>query len=438
MLKVAKFGGSSLANASQFAKVKNIIEADPARKVVVVSAPGKRFSEDNKITDLLYLCYAHIKYGVDYHGMLETVKDRYLEIAADLGLNLNMDDAFAEIDRNLKNGAPESYLVSRGEALCAKLMAAYLGWNCAEDCIYLNYDGSIDTEKSHEALQAASLKFGGKMVVPGFFGLLPDGTTALMSRGGSDITGAVCAAALNADVYENWTDVPGILMADPSIVEDPLPIPKITYDELRELTYMGAKVLHEASVYPVKVAGIPINIRDTNHPGMEGTLISESFAEDEPDDDKFYITGIAGRKNYTLIDVKQDNMALGTLREALKSFAQRGIKPEQINAGLDVFTVVIQGDVAKQSLYSIAGEIEKITGEGSVHITEGISLIACVSRRMVFKPGISGKIFGALGENKINIRLISQGAKELNILIGVADADYEKTVRVLCSSFTKR
>lgn len=437
MLKVAKFGGSSLANAQQFEKVKNIITADPDRKVIVVSAPGKRFPGDNKITDLLYLSYAHIKYGVDYHNMLETVKDRYLEIAADLGIEVNMDDAFAEIDAKLKSGAPESYLVSRGEALCARLMAAYLGWACAEDCIYLNYDGSIDTQKSHEALQIAFHQFGGKMVVPGFFGLLPDGSTALMSRGGSDITGAVCAAALQADVYENWTDVPGILMADPTIVKDPLPIPKITYDELRELTYMGAKVLHEASVYPVKTAGIPINIRDTNHPEMEGTFIDESFADD-PLDQKFYITGITGRKNFTLIDVKQDNMEVGTLRDALKIFALRGIKPEQINAGLDAFTVVIHGDVAKQSLYGIAAEIEALTGEGSVHITEGISLIACVSRRMVLRPGISGLIFGALGENNINIRLISQGAKELNILIGVADEDYEKAVQVLCSSFTKR
>jgi len=435
MLKITKFGGSSLADKKQFEKVKNIILSDESRKVAVVSAPGKRFDKDNKITDLLYLCFAHIKYGVDYHKVLDDVKERYEEITKAITPSFDLDKEFKEIDEKLSKGASESYLVSRGEAICAKIMASYLGWDCADDCIFLNYDGSIDYKKSYEALKLAYSKYDGRMVVPGFFGIQPDGEIGLMSRGGSDITGAVCAAGLDADIYENWTDVSGILMADPKIVNNPMPIAKITYDELHELSYMGAKVLHEASVYPVKLAGIPINIRNTNDPTAPGTIIGEGFEED---DDKFYITGIAGKKGHIIIDVKEDNMSKSALQESLKIFTQRNIFPEQINAGLDAFSVVISGDTAKQSLYSIVSGIESITGEGSVSITEGISLIACVSRKMVLKPGISGLIFGTLGENKINIRLISQGARELNIMIGVSDEDYEKTVQVLCNSFTKK
>ncbi len=437
MLKVVKFGGSSLADAGQFAKVKKIIESDPARRVVVVSAPGKRCSSDNKITDLLYLCYAHVKYGVDYKPMLGTIKERYAGIAGDLGISFGIDDAFDEIRRNIDNGAPEAYLVSRGEALSARLMAAYLGFDLAENCIFLNYDGSIDKEKTYAAVKQAFSKPGARIVVPGFFGSLPDGSTGLMSRGGSDITGALCAAALDADIYENWTDVPGILMADPGIVKNPFPIPRITYDELRELTYMGAKVLHEASVAPVKEAGIPVNIRDTNHPEDEGTFISESFEHDDIRDDKFYITGIAGRQHFTILDIKQSGLDLANLGKVLSLFEQRKIKVELVSAGLDVFSVLIPSET-KSSLYSVASEIEKIAGEHSMTITEGISLIACVSRRMVLRPGISGSIFGALGDNSVNIRLISQGAKEITILIGVEDKDYEKAVSVLYDSFTKR
>ncbi len=439
MLKVAKFGGSSLADEKQFAKVKAIVEADPGRKVVVVSAPGKRFSKDNKITDLLYLCYAHIKYGVDYKPMLETIKERYAEIVKDLHIDFDIEGAFSTIEEDIAKGASESYLVSRGEFLCAKIAAKYLGYEFvdAKDTVFLGYDGSIDTEKSYEAIKMAYSRSCGKIVVPGFFGSLDDGDIALMSRGGSDITGAIFAAALSADVYENWTDVPGILMADPSIVKDPYPIPKITYDELRELTYMGAKVLHEASVYPVKVAGIPVNIRNTNDPEAAGTIIDERFDDDDLKDDKFYITGITGKKHFTIIDVKKDNLSLDAISTVMQVLVSRGIKVEQVNSGLDVFSVILENGVNKQSVYSIAAEIEKLTG-GSVKISEGISMIACVSRRMVFRSGISGLIFGALGENDINIRLISQGARELNILIGVADEDCDRTVQVLYDSFTKK
>lgn len=436
MIKVAKFGGSSLADAAQFEKVKSIIEADDSRRVIVVSAPGKKNSKDNKVTDLLYLSYAHIKYHVDYHEILSVVEARYCEIAKNLYLDFDVKAEFDKIREKIAQGESEAYLVSRGEALCAKLMACYLGWKSVDDCIFLNFDGSIDYNRSYEALKVAFTKNRERMVVPGFFGIYPDGTTGLMDRGGSDITGAICAAALDAEVYENWTDVPGILMADPAIVRNPISIPGITYEELHELTYMGAKVLHEASVYPVKKAGIPINIRDTNHPEFQGTVIKDSF-EDE-DDENFYITGVAGRNHFTIIDVKQDNLDSETLSKTLNVLKEKGIRPEQINFGTDVFSIVINGSTSKQILLSAMAEIKHLAEEASLSVTEGISLIACVSRRMVFKPGISGLIFKTLGDNDINIRMISQGARELSILIGVDDSDYERTVKVLVNSFTQK
>ena len=439
MLKVVKFGGSSLADAAQFKKVEDIIEKDAARRAVVVSAPGKRFSKDNKITDLLYLCYAHVKYGVDYEAVLSLIESRYLEIASGLGLSLDVAGEFAQIRQNIEAGMGEDYLVSRGEYLSAKLMASLLGYDFVDSygTVFFGYDGEIDKEKTYEALRLAFNSSCGRIVVPGFFGTMPDGKLALMNRGGSDITGALLAAALDADVYENWTDVPGILMADPGIVKDPYPIPQITYDELRELTYMGAKVLHEAAVFPVREAGIPVNIRNTNDPEAQGTFIAESF---ESEDDAFYITGVTGRKGYTILDVSYENIGqkMGVFREVLKLFEKYGVRIDHLSSGVDAFSVIAQGEALKPHIYALVSEIEEICGRSTVKVSEGISLVACVSRRMVFRPGISGRIFAALGENKVNIRMIAQGAEELTILMGVADADFETTIRILYNSFTQR
>jgi len=442
MLKVLKFGGSSLAGADRFREVKKIVLADPARSAVVVSAPGKRFSGDNKITDLLYLCYAHIQYGVDYTNMLQLIKERYKEIVDGLAVNIDLEREFEDIDNAISLGAPQDYLVSRGEYLSAKIMAAYLDYDFVDSYgnVFFNYDRSIDKEKTYEAFKLAFNASGGKIVVPGFFGTMPDGSLALMSRGGSDITGALLAAALEADVYENWTDVPGILMADPSIVKDPYPIPRIRYDELRELTYMGAKVLHEASVQPVREAGIPVVIKDTQKPEAPGTVISEHFPDEDALDDRFYITGIAGRKGFTVIEVNYGDLAhnIDALRGALKILTQHGIALEQLTSGVDGFTFLINGSDAKQHIYSIVSELEEFFGKGCVSVTEHVSLIACVSRMMVYRSGISGSIFSALGDNNVNIRTISQGASELNITIGVDDADFNKAVQVLYDKFTKR
>ena len=438
MLKTVKFGGSSVADGDRFANVKNIIMSDPARKAVVVSAPGKRFRKDNKVTDLLYLCYAHIKYGVDKEGILSLIKGRYTEIAEDLDIDIDLPAIFAEIDENLASGAGEEYLVSRGEYLSARLMAAYLGYAFVDagGVIFINYDDSVDKERTYAALVNAFAASPQGIVVPGFYGTYPDGRVALMSRGGSDITGAILAAALQADVYENWTDVPGILMADPGIVKDPLPIPQITYAELRELSYMGAKVLHESSVFPVREAGIPVNIRDTGNPAHPGTMIAESFENEGGGD--FYITGIAGRKGFSIVDINLENMArkTGVFRDILKIFEKKGIAIEQINSGVDAFSLLISTELLKPHLYPVLSQVQELCD--GVRVTENISLLAIVSRRMVFRPGISGLIFGALGREGINIRLISQGAEELNITIGVSDADFDRTINVLYDSFIKK
>ena len=440
MLKVVKFGGSSLANASQVMKVKEIINSDPARSAVVVSAPGKRFSKDNKITDLLYLCYAHVKYGVDHTSVLELIKSRYQEIVDGLGIDLDVNAEFELIEKNIADGLGEDYLVSRGEYLNAKIMSKVLGYDFVDSFgnVFFTLDKSIDTKKTYEAIKLAYNSSNGRIVMPGFFGTMPDGSLALMSRGGSDITGALVAAALDADVYENWTDVPGILMADPRIVENPRPIPQITYDELRELTYMGFNVLHESALMPVRLAGIPLNIRDTNNPDHPGTMIDEKFEIDKADE--FYITGIAGKRGYTVIDVKFQNLAknLSAYRSVLKILENRSVFVEQILSGVDAFSLVVRGDFVKPILYALVAEIEEISGPGTVKVTEGMSMIACVSRMMAFRPGISGKIFSTLGENNVNIRMISQGAEELNIIIGVDDDSLNDAIRVLYESFTKK
>lgn len=441
MLKVLKFGGSSLADAEHFKNVKDIIEQDESRKVVVVSAPGKRDKQDNKITDLLYLCYAHIQYSVDYKPMLAMIKSRYKEIVEGLGIEFDLDKEFDKIETHIIQGTDQDFVVSRGENLNAKIMAAYLGWDFvdASDHIIFNYDHSVDKQRTYELLKLA---YNGsknkKIVVSGFYGTMPDGKLALMSRGGSDITGALVAAALEADIYENWTDVPGILMADPSIVKNPHPIPKISYDELRELTYLGAKVLHEASVFPVREAGIPVNIKDTTNPSHPGTIIAEKF--DEEADDKFYATGIAGRKNFSIIDIHHDNIGnnVNVLRDVLKVFESHAIPIEQINSSVDSFTVLVADENLKTKVYSLVAELEEICGENKVNVTNNISLIAIVSRKMVLKTGISGLVFSALGKNNVNIRIISQGVSELSIIIGVGSDDFEKAVKVLYDEFTKR
>ena len=439
MLKVLKFGGSSMADARQFEKVQSIVQADPARRVVIVSAAGKRFSDDHKLTDLLYLCHAHLKYGVSCDNVFDMIRSRYMEIRDDLGLQTDLETEFDALRRKMDKGISQDELVSRGEYFAAQLMADYLGYDFLDSELWLkfNLDGTVDQETSYEALSRAAS--GRRVVIPGFYGAMPDGTIKTFTRGGSDITGALAAAALNADVYENWTDVSGFLMADPRIVSDPLPIERITYSELRELSYIGAQVLHEGTIFPVREKNIPLNIRNTNQPDHPGTMIRESFDELEESKDSSFITGIAGRKDFSVITITKNGMSneVGTLRRILEILEKYQLVVEYLPSGIDSVSLVVAADKLRPCQYQILGEIQKNLKPDTIHVTEDMAIVAAVGRKMAFKPGISGKIFAALGENGINIRMITQGPEELNIIVGVDNKDFAGAIRVLYNSFVK-
>ncbi len=439
MLKVLKFGGSSMADARQFEKVKSIVQADPARRVVIVSAAGKRFSDDHKLTDLLYLCHAHLKYGVSCDNVFDMIRSRYMEIRDDLGLQTDLETEFDALRRKMDKGISQDELVSRGEYFAARLMADYLGYDFLDSELWLkfNLDGTVDQEKSYEIL--ARTASGRRVVIPGFYGTMPDGSIKTFTRGGSDITGALAAAALNADVYENWTDVSGFLMADPRIVSDPLPIERITYSELRELSYIGAQVLHEGTIFPVREKNIPLNIRNTNQPDHPGTMIRESFDELEESKDSSFITGIAGRKDFSVITITKNGMSneVGTLRRILEILEKYQLVVEYLPSGIDSVSLVVAADKLRPCQYQILGEIQKNLKPDTIHVTEDMAIVAAVGRKMAFKPGISGKIFAALGENGINIRMITQGPEELNIIVGVDNKDFAGAIRVLYNSFVK-
>ncbi len=439
MLKVAKFGGSSMADAGQYQKIKDILLSDPARKVVVVSAAGKRDKNDHKITDLLYLCHAHTQYGVDCTGVFEMITSRYLQIRDELGIKLDLESEFKELKKRLDaKSVDQDDLVSRGEYFSAKLMAAYLGFRFidAADWIQFQFDGSVDREKSYEALRKLVLR-GQGVVIPGFYGRMPDGHIRTFTRGGSDITGALAAAALNADVYENWTDVSGILMADPRIVDNPQAIPEVTYDELRELSYSGAQVLHEGTIFPVREKNIPVNIRNTNAPDDAGTMIKESFDADS--DPNRFITGITGKKDFTIISLSKRGMSnqVGVLHKVLTVLVRHGISVDYVPNGIDNVSVVMPSETIAPHLYTIMAEIQKEVEPDTLEIHEKIAVVAAVGRKMAFRPGISGKIFAALGEAGINIRMINQGPDELNIIFGVDNRDFKSAIRVLYNSFVK-
>ena len=437
MLKVAKFGGSSMADAGQYRKVRDIILADPGRRVVIVSAAGKSAAENHKITDLLYLCHAHIRYGMDCTPVFDMIKNRYLRIVADLELDIDLEPEFNELKQRLdKKKITEDELVSRGEYFSAKLMAACLGFDFvdAADWVVFKMDGTVDQEVSYAKLK--ELVHGG-VVIPGFYGVMPDGAIKTFSRGGSDITGALAAAALDADVYENWTDVSGILMADPRIVDDPQPIKEVTYDELRELSYSGAQVLHELTIFPVREKGIPLNIRNTNAPEDPGTMIQESFESDsEP---HRFITGVTGKKNFSIVHLTKRGLSneVGLLRRILSIYERHNISVVYVPNGIDNVSVVIETEAIAPKLYTILAEVQQEIKPDTLNVIDDIAVVAAVGRRMSKRPGISGQIFGALGQADINIRWITQSPDELNIIFGVDNKDFSKAIRTLYDSFAK-
>ena len=438
MLKVTKFGGSSMADAGQLKKVRDIILADKERRVVIVSAAGKRDKNDHKLTDLLYLCYAHVQYGVDCTPVFEQITSRYLQIRDELNLKLDLESEFAELKQRLDaKSISQDELVSRGEYFSARLMAAYLGFQFvdAADWITFNLNGTVDTAASYTALKKRMKSKG--IVIPGFYGAMPDGRIRTFSRGGSDITGALAAAALDADVYENWTDVSGILMADPRIVDDPRPIPEVTYDELRELSYAGAQVLHEGTIQPVREKGIPVNIKNTNAPEDRGTFIQEDF-ENETDPDRI-ITGITGKKDFSIITMFKRGMTseVGVLRKVLTVLERHKIPVDFVPNGIDNVSLVVHTDAVAPHLYAILAEIQQQVEPDRLEVLDNIAVIAAVGHRMAFRPGVSGKIFAALGQAGINIRMINQGPDELNIIFGVDNKDFAEAIRVLYNSFVK-
>ncbi|MGM9957823.1 MAG: aspartate kinase [Erysipelotrichaceae bacterium] len=440
MIKVCKFGGSSVADAGQFLKIKNIVKSDKSRKFVVVSAVGKANKDDHKITDLLYVLYSHVKYGVDYESILKIVEDKYNAIKNELGLSINLDAEFEEIRKNLNKHVDVDYIVSRGEYLSAKLMADYLGgiFIDAKDVIFFGYDNKFYFDKIEKALE----KYEGSdkvIVVPGFYGSLPNGKIRCMSRGGSDITGAVIANVVNASVYENFTDVSGIMVADPRIVDKPVSVKRITYAELREMSYMGASVLHDEAIFPVKAKNIPLNILNTNDPAHPGTMIMDNCDEYDEKEEPLVISGITGKKGFSSIFIAKSHIAseVGVLKEALDVISKYNISVESVATGIDSFSIVVESEKVENNLYDLMNNLGKALETDNITIEDNMAMVAIVGRKLKNYKGFSGKLFSTLGRNDINIKLISQTSDEISIILGVDEKDFEKTINVVYKEFIK-
>ncbi len=434
MKKVVKFGGSSLASARQFKKVGDIIRSDKARRYVIPSAPGKRSSKDEKVTDMLYACYDAASTGGSYKKLLNKIKDRYHEIINGLDLNLNLDHEFERIEEKFLGGAGRDYAASRGEYLNGIVMANYLGYEFidAAEVIFFDDKGNFEADLTNQEL-AERLEHVDRAVIPGFYGSKHDGSIKTFSRGGSDVTGSIVARAIHADLYENWTDVSGFLVTDPRIVEDPEVIETITYKELRELSYMGASVLHEDAIFPVRKEGIPINIRNTNKPEDKGTLIVESTCR-KP---HYTITGIAGKKGFCAINIEKAmmNAEVGFGRKVLQVFEKYGISFEHMPSGIDTMTIMVHQDEFVEYEQSVIAGIHRAVEPDSVELESDLALIAVVGRGMKATRGTAGRIFSALAHARINVKMIDQGSSELNIIIGVRNDDFESAIRAIYDIF---
>ncbi len=436
MIKVVKFGGSSLASAGQFAKVGDIIRSDESRKYVVPSAPGKRNAKDTKVTDMLYDCYAAAEAEEEFKPKLKKIKDRYDAIINGLNLKLSLEEEFRIIAENFAKKAGSDYAASRGEYLNGIIMAAYLGYEFidAAEVVFFDENGEFDADKTDKVL-SARLEKSEKAVIPGFYGAKEDGSVVTFSRGGSDITGSIVAKAAKADMYENWTDVSGFLIADPRIIKNPEVIKVITYRELRELSYMGATVLHEDAVFPVRKAGIPINIRNTNAPEDEGTLIVESTCHQS----KYTVTGIAGKKGFVAVNIDKDmmNSEVGFGRKVLQAFEQNGISFEHVPSGIDTMTVFVHQEEFVGKEQQVLSAIHRLAQPDTIDLEADLALIAVVGRGMRSTRGTAGRIFSALAHANVNVKMIDQGSSELNIIIGVANNDFETAIEAIYDIFVK-
>lgn len=434
MKKVVKFGGSSLASAEQFKKVGSIIRADKSRMYVVPSAPGKRFSNDTKVTDMLYSCYGAAIREKKFTEQLTAIKERYQEIIDGLELTISLDKDFEIIRENFGRKIGRDYAASRGEYLNGKIMAAYLGFEFvdAAEVIRFREDKSFDDETTNMLL-AARLKDSKGAVIPGFYGATEDGTITTFSRGGSDVTGSLVALAVDANLYENWTDVSGFLIADPRIVKNPKAIETITYKELRELSYMGASVLHEDAIFPVRKAGIPINIRNTNAPEDKGTLIVEGTCR-QP---KYTVTGIAGTDGFASITIEKAmmNSEIGFCRKVLQVFEENDISIEHMPSGIDTMTIFVHKDEFEEKEQQVLAGIHKAVHPDHIDLESDLALIAVVGRGMRATRGTAGRIFSALAHAHINVKMIDQGSSELNIIVGVRHDDFKNAIRALYEIF---
>ena len=436
-VKVVKFGGSSLADAEHFRQVASIIKADPARRYVVPSAPGKRFKEDIKVTDMLYACYEKIRNHESVDEIYDQVKARYNGIIADLGLDFDISGELEYVKNAMLHSAGRDYAASRGEYLNGLILSKYLGYSFidAENVIFFKENGAFDEEKTNKVL-AEELTQYERAVIPGFYGVMPNGTIKTFSRGGSDITGSIVARAAEADLYENWTDVSGFMMADPRIIDEPCAIETITYRELRELSYMGATVLHEDAIFPVRYAKIPINIRNTNAPRDDGTMI---VAETGDFDTEKVITGVAGKKGFSVITIEKDmmNSEVGFGRRVLEVLEDNEISFEHLPSGIDNMSIVVSSSCIEGRRDKLVSSIRRAVRPDSVTIEDGLALIAVVGRAMVKAKGTAARVFDAISNAGVNIRMIDQGSSEISIIVGVEEHDFDKALKAIYSEFVK-
>jgi aspartate kinase len=434
---VAKFGGTSLSSGEQFRKVQDIVLSDKRRRYVIPSAPGKRHADDSKITDLLYLCHERMQQAIPFDHVFNIIADRYINIAKYLNLSIDLESHLTKIKANILKGASVDYIVSRGEYLNGLILAELLGYDFvdAAEIILFDKNGVFDSESTHQAVGRCLARHE-RAVIPGFYGTMPNGTIKTFPRGGSDITGAIIARGVRGDIYENWTDVSGFLMADPKIVNNPKPIRRITYRELRELSYMGASVLHEDSIFPVRKAGIPVHIKNTNAPNEPGTVI---VRDAEPVTYTGGITGVAGRKGFTVIAIEKTLMhvELGFGRRLLSIIESNGISFEHMPSGIDTISLVIADCQLNGKLEKVLKEIKDQLKPDSVEVHSNMGLVATVGRGMARTPGIAAKLFTALGDEKINVRMIDQGSSEINIIVGIENGDMERAVRAIYYAFVE-
>ena len=436
-ITVAKFGGTSMADAKAITKVAEIIKQDKNRRYVVVSAPGKRFSQDHKVTDMLYACYHDLQINGECKDTFEKIRERFKGIVNDLAIDLDIDSYLDKVEEEMYKYDSAEFCASRGEYLSAVIMAKVLGYTFvdAKDIMVFNDNGDFEADLTNEKVKSALANIE-RAVVPGFYGGDEEGLVHTFSRGGSDVSGAVIARAVEASLYENWTDVNGFMSADPRIVSNPKPISTLSYRELRELAYMGANVLHPESIFPVRISKIPINIRNTFCPSADGTMIVAELSEEELG--KRVITGIAGKKGYSIVYIEKSmmNSELGFVRKVLAVLEYYNISFEHMPSGIDTMSIVIADSELAGKEDVVVERIKKVVNPDHIEIESGISLVATVGHGMSFKPGSAATLVGALAKEKINIRMIDQGSSEMNIIVGIATSDYEKAINAIYQAFS--